>query len=108
MFADANWTWAGTQTAKMLMQDFTCPKNILLSLSSPILLSCSQEGQHRAENQVPKFNVARKARIQAMSQNGLVVLKQLKQLFYLHHKDMLVHIPIAIPATLKSNYLLRY
>lgn len=90
----------------MLMQYLTCPKNVPLSLSPPVLLSCSQ--RDITEKKVPECDVAKRAKIQATLQNGLVILKQLKQLFSLHHKDILVHIPILILATPKSNYLLRY
>lgn len=92
------------------MQDFTCPKNIPLSLSSPILLSCSQRDNTEQKTKSQNLLLQEKLefKLHATLQNGLVVLKQLKQLFYLHHKDILVHFPITIPATLKSNYLLRY
>lgn len=60
------------------------------------------------EKEVPECNVAGRAKIQATLQNGLVILKELVQLFSLSHKDILVHVPILILATPKSNYLLRY
>lgn len=90
----------------MLMQYLTCPKNVPLALSSLVLFSCSQ--RDITEKKAPECNVARWAKIQAMLQNGLVILKQLMQLFSHHHKDILVHIPILILATPKSKYLLRY
>lgn len=90
----------------MLMQYLTCPKNVPLTLSPPVLLPCSY--RDITEKKVPECNAARRAKIQAMLQSGLVILKQMMQLFSFHHNDILVHVPILVLATPKSNYLLRY
>lgn len=89
-----------------MMQYLACPKNVPLTSSPPALLSCSQG--YIMEKEAPESHVARRAKIRATLQNSLVILKQLMQLFSLHHKDILVHIPILIQATPKRNYLLRY